>query len=128
MAIVVPQGELRQRSPRSRSPEHLAFLRQLPCSVRGCAGGPVHAAHIRSGCLSRGKRPTGAGEKPSDRWAVPLCEDHHLRGQHAENELAWWAKQGRDPFALAIELWGISGDIAAGRFIISGSAVGVVPF
>jgi hypothetical protein len=125
---IEPAGELRQRRPRRRDPDHLAFLRRLPCAVRGCTAGPIHAAHIRSGCLDRGKRQTGAGEKPDDRWAVPLCEEHHLRGQHAENELAWWAKQGRDPFRLAEALHEVSGDVAAGRFIIAGSAVGVVPF
>ena len=45
------------------------------------------------------------GEKPSDRWAVPLNHTHHM-AQHAHgDEIGWWSAQGVDPFALAIKLY-----------------------
>lgn len=57
-----------------------------------------------NGTFSRyGKRPTGAGEKPSDRWTLPLCPVHHRLGQNAQHnsgEREWWVAQGVDPLAL----------------------------
>ena len=54
--------------------------------------------------LAHGKQETGKGEKPSDKWAVPLCAEHHLNGAASVHNMAeeqFWAAVGRDPFAIA---------------------------
>lgn len=94
-------SELRQREPRVRDEKHLNLIRSKPCCLCG-DNTSTEAAHIRTGDLSRGKAHTGMGEKPSDKWTLPLCSRHH-REQHAHgDELAFWAERGIDPFALAL--------------------------
>jgi hypothetical protein len=99
---------IRQRQPRIQCPAFLAFVRRKPCCACG-APPPSQAAHIRFGNLEIGKRPTGIAEKPSDRWAVPLCADCHLDtpgAQHNVGEKKFWVRVGIDPFALASKLYG----------------------
>lgn len=93
---------LHQRQPREEDPAYLAYVRTLPCLV--CGRRPCDAAHIRSAAPQYGKRHTGMAEKPDDRWTLPLCRQHHAE-QHSTNELAWWAAQDIDPFALAAALY-----------------------
>lgn len=105
---------VRQRQPRVECPAFLEFVRTKPC----CACNrhpPSQAAHLRMGNLEIGKRPTGIGEKPSDRWANPLCADCHLDApdaQHNVGEVAFWARVGVDPFQNAMALYG---EFEAGR-------------
>lgn len=98
---------LRQRSPRVRNDAFLRFVRSLPCAA--CSGpAPNHAAHLRTGSLAYNKRATGAGEKPSDQWCTPLCQECHLTGpqaQHRTGEAVFWTRVGKDPFALALSLY-----------------------
>src|SRR4051812_116248 len=61
---------LRQREPRVKDNKHLDYIRSLPCCI--CGGIDTEAAHIRTASLEHGKQHTGMGEKPSDKWAVPL--------------------------------------------------------
>lgn len=100
-------SELRQRDPRVQCPAFLAFVRRCPCCA--CpAPAPSQAAHIRMGNPAIGKRNAGIGEKPSDRWAVPLCADCHLDApdaQHKVGERKFWERVGVDPFALAAQLY-----------------------
>lgn len=95
---------LRQREPREVDEAYLAFVRKMPCTI--CRRpGPNDAAHVRAPALHYGKRQTGKGEKPSDKWALPLCRTHH-EAQHRRNELAWWLSYGiADPFALCVALY-----------------------
>jgi hypothetical protein len=52
------------------------------------------------------KPAPGIGQKPDDRWALPLLHAHHMN-QHTMGELDWWAARGvLDPFALCIEYYG----------------------
>lgn len=105
---LTPTRPLEQRRPRVRSEKHLAWLRRLPCLV--CtATPPTQAAHIRYADASWDKRACGIGEKPDDRWAVPLCTDHH-REQHAGNERSFWQMQLIDPLDAATALYNISGE------------------
>jgi hypothetical protein len=105
------------KRPRKHNPKHLEFVRQLPCAV---CGDPTstEAAHVRSAHLKYGKRPTGMGEKPDDRWTVPLCGAHH-REQHSMNEMEFWRREGIDPFTLAMSLEGVTGEEATALNIIA---------
>lgn len=94
-------SELRQRSPRERDEKHLNYIRSLACCI--CGGTDTEAAHIRTASIINGKLHTGLQEKPSDKWAVPLCNKHH-REQHSMNEMEFWKSHGIDPFLLAISL------------------------
>jgi len=85
---------------RERDHIYLRHLRSLPCCICG-DNISVEAAHLRIGSIGDGKRDTGTGEKPSDKWALPLCGRHH-REQHSMNELVFWTRYGIDPFALAM--------------------------
>lgn len=98
----------RSRKPRVKNESHLDFIRRLPCAVCGDRA-TVEAAHIRFGNLLLGKRQVGMGERPDDRWTVPLCSQHH-REQHRGNERGWWAAQGADPTQIAAGLALHSGD------------------
>lgn len=95
---------MNQRQPRIEDAAHLAFVRTLPCLVCGRPG-PNDPAHIRAAAPHYGKRYTGMGEKPDDKWVLPLCRSHH-DAQHRESELGWWAGMGiPDPFAVAVALY-----------------------
>jgi hypothetical protein len=96
------------KRPREKNNAHLEFIRSLPCV---CCGDntTTEAAHIRTGNLTYGKRPTGGAEKPSDCWTLPLCGKHH-RDQHNGSESAFWESQGINPFVLAMSLYLRSGD------------------
>ena len=60
-----------------------------------------------------GKRPVGIGEKPNDRWTVPLSHSLHVGDktcQHASDEKAWWDSPphrsgGRRLISLATRPW-----------------------
>lgn len=103
---------LRQRDPRQKDARHLDFIRSQPCAI--CGGIDTEAAHIRTESLAHGKRETGGGERPSDKWAVPLCNRHHTE-QHSMNEMAFWKKYGIDPFMLAIRLREVAPQRTASR-------------
>lgn len=98
---------LGQRRPREPNKAFLAFVRSKPCCVCG-AHPPVQAAHLRGANAMRGKRSTGMGERPSDRWTVPLCPACHLDGSgalHKVGEQRFFANAGLDAFAISDELW-----------------------
>lgn len=98
----------KQRRPRERDEQHLAFIRRLNCCI--CGKENPQAAHIRSASAAYGKRETGGQEKASDKWTTPLCAAHHDEQHAAGNELVWWASKGVDPFGLALALYAASGD------------------
>jgi hypothetical protein len=93
---------LRQREPRKRDEKHLRFIRSLPCCI--CGAIDTEAAHLRIGSINHGKRETGGGERPSDIWCLPLCNQHHREQHDTGSELKFWAKYNIDPFLLAISL------------------------
>ena len=50
----------------------------------------------------------GGGEKPDDRWALPLCAHDHREGDQAEHvigTLAFWRLHKLDPHAIAAALY-----------------------
>lgn len=105
---------LRQRDPREEDSKHLAFIRTQPCCLPFCKR-EAEPAHLRMNNLAIGKELTGKGEKPHDKFCVPLCPYHHRTGidcQHNSNEKAWWARTGLNPWAIAASLWIESGSAA----------------
>lgn len=106
--------KLRQRDPRQEDPKHLAFVRTQPCCLPFCRR-EAEPAHLRMANLLIGKELTGKGEKPHDKFTVPLCPYHHRTGvdcQHASNETEWWERTGLNPWAVAASLWIESGGAA----------------
>lgn len=104
-------GELRQREPRVRDERHLRLVRQCPCLI--CHRAPCgEAAHVRYASDEYGKREPGIGAKPSDRWTVPLCHEHHM-AQHSVGEKPWWRQHGIDPLRVATMLSIASPDLDA---------------
>lgn len=77
-------------------PAHRAWVRKHYCCVRACKRLPIECAHVRSGTDG------GAGLKPSDRWAISLCAQHH-REQHRIGEAAFETRYDLDLSALARE-------------------------
>jgi hypothetical protein len=111
---------LRQRQPRIRDDKHLAWIRTLPCLVSGRRDG-IEAAHVRYSDPRFAKRHVGIGEKPDDKWTVPLHHELHRTGsdaQHSSNERAWWRARGIDPVAVAAALFAHSGDDDAAVIIL----------
>lgn len=107
---------LLQRRPRVELPEHLAFIRTLPCIVRGVWG--VHAAHVSYPEPLLAKYAKGISSKVDDYWTVPLCEEEH-RKQHSGNERKYWEGVGIDPLLYALRLYSVSGDYQSGCQIVT---------
>ena len=99
-----------KRSDGHKQPRHLAFIRKLPCAV--CGTRPVEAAHVR---LNRGEigKMQALGQKPPDRYCVPLCTRHHREdneAQHIIGEKKFWRMHRIDPLGLADAIWSVTGD------------------
>lgn len=106
---------MRQRRPRQKDDGHLKFIRQLPCVICG-DNTSTEAAHVRMPDPSVAKPLTGIAIKPDDRFTVPLCGKHHM-DQHSMSEREWWHGRG-DPVKIALALYSVSGDHAAGEQIV----------
>lgn len=101
---------------RMEDPAHLAFIRRLPSVISGKYG--CEACHIRAASAVHRKKATGLGQKPDDAWTLPMLPDEH-KSQHSVNEMEWWRSHEIDPFAVAARLYEISGDIEAGKAILT---------
>jgi hypothetical protein len=113
---------VRQRQPRVEDAAFLSFVRRRPCCACG-APAPSQSAHIRMASEEHGKRSTGLGERPDDKWATPLCSECHLTGpqaQHRGSERAFWSRVGVDPFAVARRLYALYESKAAPRAASTG--------
>ena len=108
------------RQPRLHDEKHLQFVRTLPCIVSK-DNTSTEAAHIRYSDLRVAKRKVGVGEKPDDRWVLPLSSEQHRR-QHAINERTYWKLVGIDPILYALALYAVSGDYEKGCEIVFNAA------
>ena len=88
------RGE-RRRDERS-CPAHRAWIRRHHCCVPGCLNRDIECAHVRSGTDG------GTALKPSDRWCISLCSQHH-REQHSIGERAFERRYGIDLYELAMQ-------------------------
>lgn len=77
-------------------PAHRAWVRRHRCSVPGCRQLPIECAHVRTGTDG------GIALKPSDRWVISLCRNHHAE-QHRIGEARFQKRYGLDLYALALE-------------------------
>lgn len=80
-----------------RSPAHRAWVRGHACAVCGTFTA-IECAHVREGTDG------GMGFKPSDRWCISLCRDHHAE-QHQIGEGPFECKHGINMKALASEFF-----------------------
>jgi hypothetical protein len=106
-----------QRQPRETAPEYLVLIRKLPCLACG-ASPPCDAAHIRMSYRPLGKRPTGLGETPSDRFAVPLDRKCHAAQHNHGDERDWWEAHRINPVLVAKELWEAAPDLEKMRAVV----------
>lgn len=105
------------KTPRQHNVKHLNFIRGLSCLICG-NNVETQACHIRYGDPRAGKRQTGKGEKPSDRWTIPLCGNHHRIQHDFGDEEMFWRGIGCDPIFIAMALHGVSGNHELGCQII----------
>ncbi len=121
MSSIAPLQPPQPRQPRVKDEEYLRFIRRLSCMI--CLHETVEAAHIRYADAERGKRDPGMGAKPDDKWALPLCAEHHRLGrdaQHMRNERKWWKYWlGRDPLDLCELLYDCYPDEERARGLIN---------
>lgn len=93
------------RQPRQEDADYLTLIRSLPCLK--CGHDPCgEAAHVRISSALHGKR-TGMGEKPDDKWTVPLCAGCHREdadAQHKVGELPFWHALNLNPFLVCEQL------------------------
>lgn len=87
------------KASRQKDEAYLSLIRQLPCTK--CGKSPCDAAHVRKASAEHGKAP--GIMKPDDKWALPLCHEHHME-QHSQGENEFWARLGIDPLALCLKL------------------------
>ena len=98
----MPRLQLPNRLEREKShepsarecPAHRAWVRRHHCCVPGCLKRPIECAHVRK------NTDGGVALKPSDRWSISLCRDHHVE-QHAIGESAFEQRYGIDLRELA---------------------------
>jgi hypothetical protein len=97
------------------SEDHLVDVRKLPCCA--CLKVPSGEAHH----LKNGTNERGAGMRSTDKWAVPLCRDHHeeIERVGSRNEPAQFEKWGfDDALQLASDLWRSRGDVPKMTLIV----------
>jgi len=106
---------LKLKDAGERDPIYLVMVRQMPCLK--CMLEPCHeAAHVRMQSAAYGKRG-GMRKKPADRWALPLCNEHHVE-QHQLGELKFWYDVGISPLLLCQKLYAARGDLVRMRAIV----------
>lgn len=73
-------------------PEFLAFLRLMPCVVKGtkCRNSDPHHP-----IDCEGERRKGTGQRAPDRFAFSLCRDHHEQFHHGTGFCKGWTKEQR---------------------------------
>ena len=109
------------RGPRcegERDPAYLALVRQCPCLH--CGMEPCEAAHVRMSSAAYGKT-SGLAKKPEDRWALPLCSEHHRlskNAQHNQGEAQFWSALDINPLLTCQQLYAQAGDLVAMRAVI----------
>lgn len=100
---LIEERRMNQREPRLHDRGYLIWLRKRPCCICGKPA-PSDACHIRFASEAYGKRPVGLGEKPDDKWAIPMCRECHTL-QHSMNEREFYRERRILPLYLAAKLY-----------------------
>lgn len=87
-----------ERAPSRECAAHRKWVRGHACSVPGCERRDIECAHVRRGT------DAGVGIKPSDRWTIPLCAEHH-REQHSIGEASFERRHRIDMKRIAEALF-----------------------
>lgn len=114
----VVQIPITHKTNGERDPDYLALVRQCPCLH--CGTEPSEAAHVRMASAAYGKA-SGLGKKPEDRWALPICAEHHRlakNAQHNQGEHQFWNALDINPLITADKLYAQRGDLVAMRAVI----------
>ena len=101
-----------------RDTSYLALVRQCPCLH--CGMEPSEAAHVRMASAAHGKA-SGMQKQPADRWALPLCAEHHrnaCNAQHKQGEAAFWSDLGIDAPQACVRLYAQRDDLVAMRAVV----------
>ena len=107
LRILKTDQSLVQRSPRIEEPDYLDWIRKLPCLVCLRPSDPylgrTHPAHIRYNDARFGAF-TGGGERPDDRFSLPLCVKHHVEQTDVGEGPQYWEGLGMTPHAMCLAL------------------------
>lgn len=107
-----------RRAESDRDETYLKAVRSLPCLH--CGMEPSEAAHVRFASAAHGKA-SGLGKKPADKWAAPLCAEHHRLArdaQHNRNEREFWYALGIPILDVCERLYRQRDDLAAMRAVV----------
>jgi len=97
---------MRKRRPRQRDAGYLEWLRCQRCACGCLQGPPCDAAHLRASSAKHDKHNPGVGQKPDDKWALPLLHRHHMAMHDHGDEVGWWAAHGvSDPFSMCLRYY-----------------------
>jgi hypothetical protein len=116
--VSIPAQSAPRKSDADQDPGYLALIRECPCLH--CGMEPSEPAHLRMSSAAYGKA-SGLGKKPADRWANPLCSEHHRLArdaQHNRGEQEFWHALGINPLITATLLYEQRGDLPAMRAIV----------
>lgn len=114
---------LKLKAGDERDALYLGMIRTMPCLK--CTLEPCReAAHVRRQSAAHGKRG-GIGKKPADKWALPLCNEHHIE-QHAIGELKFWYDLEIDPLLVCERLYAARGDLVKMRSIVFAARAGMI--
>ena len=98
----------RFKVPRVESRRHLDWIKTLPCTWPGCRNRGIDPHHLR---FVGPEEPAGMRITASDRWAIPICRQHHdagyTNGIHKIGQNAWQAASGVDLKRRCEHLWAI---------------------
>jgi hypothetical protein len=96
---------------------YLSRIRQLPCLYCG-VDGFTQACHVRMQSGAHNKHG-GMGKKPENKWALPLCQEHHdYQHRHPYGEEGFWIEVGINPLLTATRLYEARSDMVRMRAVV----------
>ncbi|NRA86839.1 MAG: hypothetical protein HRU28_05480 [Rhizobiales bacterium] len=107
--VIMKPYEPKFRNERLIDAKYRKLVGLLPCVITKTMVN-IEAAHIRYADLVNFTKPlTGMAIKPDDCWVLPLSQEMHRTGPHAQhntgNEEGWWQDHGFCPLSLCQKLY-----------------------
>ncbi len=104
---IIQKGVRHKKAPiRFEDEDHLKWIRTLPCLL---CGGTAEVHHL----LRVPTNERGGAMKTGDRWAVPLCHEHHMLLHTWGDEIAFMSANKIYGPAIAALLYQLTGDTDA---------------